>query len=324
MVNKGMPGQDPVKEGGVEHQDKPHWTKPPPQDERLYRYFTGNDLEPGSMHGAFQHMAETSFARGVPDPDARMVNSGAVGFAQRDELELIERGNVDGRKRERVSKAQEHRETRAMLEQVPARCVVVLRLAYGPTDIIPALKLGANPQARAKLDGDEDKHGRTASRKSYAKRERLGAWRQLLPSTKAAQAAYEKWLQHAEAVVAEKCARHASAEAAVEDVAEVEVQLVQARRDEESAPLVSAERRAAAATVRRLEKQLETRLVMRRQPDAVNVTLEAWLINHATEREISAARVEANNMVREAWNLWADVRGRRRKSVWLNEPRDIR
>lgn len=251
-------GQDPVKEGGVEHQDKPHWTKAPPQDERLYRYFTGNDLQPGSMHGAFQHMSETSFARGAPDPDARMVNSGAVGFVQRDELELIERGNVDGRKRERVSRAQEHRETRAMLAQIDGRHVEVLRLAYGPTDAIPALKLGANPQARAKLDGDETERDRSGARKAYAKRERLGAWRQVLPSTGVARAAHQAWLRHAQDTAdARPCG--------------------------------------------------EARTVL--------VTLEAWLVNHATEKELSAARVEANNMVREAWNLWADVRGRRAKRL---------
>lgn len=236
----------------MEHQDKPHWTKAPPQDERLYRYFTGNDLQPGSMHGAFQHMSETSFARGAPDPDARMVNSGAVGFVQRDELELIERGNVDGRKRERVSRAQEHRETRAMLAQIDGRHVEVLRLAYGPTDAIPALKLGANPQARAKLDGDETERDRSGARKAYAKRERLGAWSQVLPSTVVARSAYAKWVDHAE----------------------------------ESS-----------------------------QHKYIGVTLAVWLINHATEKELSAARVEANNMVREAWNRWADVRGRRAKRL---------
>lgn len=299
----------------MEHQDKPHWTKAPPQDERLYRYFTGNDLQPGSMHGAFQHMSETSFARGVPDPDARMVNSGAVGFAQRDDLELIERGNVDGRKRERVSRAQEHRETRAMLAQLQAHHVVVLRLAYGPTDAIPALKLGANPQARAKLDGEEVEYDRSGARKAYAKRERLGAWRQVLPSTPAAKSGYAKWFEHAQAVVAERASGATSDHEPGLEAFDLERELQGARRDEEASPLVSAARRAASRRVRELERQLETVLVMRPQPASVEVTLEAWLVNHATEKELSAARVEANNMVREAWNLWADVRGRRAKRL---------
>ncbi len=307
----------------MEHQHKSHWTKPPPNDERLYRYFTGNDLEPGSMHGAFQHMAETSFARGVPDPDARMVNSGAVGFAQRDELDLLERGNADGRKRERVSRAQEHRETRAMLAQIGADHVEVLRLAYGPTDAIPALKLGADPQARAKLDG-----GAAEARSEREKAKRLGAWRQLLPVTAAAHRAYEVWLRDAETSAKERAAKKAPAGVSAGEQGEVEytleVQLREARRDEEFAPLVSQERKDATKRVRTLERQLEALLVLRPQPEAVGVSLTTWLVRHAPEKVLSAARVEAHQMVVVAWNLWADVRGRRRRAEWLAAARDIR
>lgn len=251
----------------MEHQDKPHWTKPPPQDERLYRYFTGNDLQPGSMHGAFQHMSETSFARGVPDPDARMVNSGAVGFVQRDEIELIERGNVDGRKRERVSRAQEHRETRAMLWQLESWHVEVLRLAYGPADAIPGMKLGGDPQARAKLDGDTA----GATKREQERARRLGQWRQLLPLMPSVREAF--------------AADHAAREA-----------------KQESDYLAG-----RAATL-----------------DVKPVGLVMWIVTAAPAKVLDAARVEAFQHVREAWNLWADVRGRRRRNERLDAPRDLR
>lgn len=218
-----------------------HWTRPPPQDERLYQYFTGNDLAPPSMHGAFEHMAATSFARGVPDPDGRLVNTGKVGFRQRDELDLLERGNDDRGRGERVSNAQKHRETAAVLAALEPAHVAVLRLAYGPQDQVPALKLGADPQARAKLDG-----GGAEARGEREKTKRLGAWRQLLPETRAAREAFAAWVS-----------------------------------DEE-----------------------------KKGKRSVGVCV--WLVRHAPEKALSAARVEAHQLVVVAWNTWADARGRRR------------
>lgn len=169
--------------------------KPPPQDARLLDFFTNHDLEPKSLHGSFEAMSATSFARGVPDPDRRMVSTGAVGFRQRTDTELatrtattIENEDADLFTPERVSRAQRHRETRAILAQLAPEHVAVLRRAYGPQDQVPALKLGHDP-GKSEKPGKETK----AASVCYETRERLGPWRQLLCETRTAREAYATW-----------------------------------------------------------------------------------------------------------------------------------
>lgn len=164
--------------------------KPPHQDQRLLDFFTGHDLAPKSLHGAFEAMSATSFARGVPDPDARLVNTGAVGFIQRTEGELLDRmGKTlehedDPLQNERVSRAQKHRETATLLSRLTPRQVRILQLAYGPQDQVPGVKLGRNPP----VGKEHVEEGR-----QYEVRKKLESWRQVLPETVAAPAAFESW-----------------------------------------------------------------------------------------------------------------------------------
>jgi hypothetical protein len=157
--------------------------RPPAQCVRLYEYFCDNDLSPRSSHEALVAIASRGIATsGMPDPDGRIINSGAVGFAQRDELDLLERGNAEGGKRERVSRAQKHRETRDLLANLSTYHQTVLRLAYGDQSQVPGLKLGDNAQARKRLEGQEDEIKNRTRMKAHEKR--FGCWRQILPLTK--------------------------------------------------------------------------------------------------------------------------------------------
>ena len=157
----------------------------------LYEFFTNHDLEPRSSFVAIANLAVTGImVRGQPDPDARIINSGAVGFKRRDSIDLLERDNADGSRGDRASKAQKHREMRAKLAELDPMLVQVLRLAYGPQDQVPGLKLGDNAQARAKLDGEGNENENDGRRRQDAHKRRLGTRRQLLPQTRAAQEAH--------------------------------------------------------------------------------------------------------------------------------------
>lgn len=220
--------------------------KPPQQDFRLLDFFSGNGIEPGSIHGAFEHMAQTSFARGIPDPDGRLINSGAVGFVQRSADELLDRmpgilasGSEESAwKPERVSKAQKHRETAVLLARLGPGQVKVLRLAFGPADQIPCMKSGA-AVARKKENLE------TIAANDRA--EKLGRWRQVLPETGAAREGFTTWVDTHEC----------------------------------------------------------------------RLSLEQWLVEVGTTKAqskmLDAAKLEAYRLVKEAWNAWADVRGRQRQ-----------
>ena len=150
-------------------------TRPPATNDRLYDYFSGDGLCRPSLHEAFVYMASVGAGTGsgVPDGDGKLVRSGAVG--------------VRGER----SKAQRHREVAALLHQLEARHVRVLMLAYGPQDQVPELKLSFDPEARARIEGaasSKDAAGRK-QRAEDAQRQRLGSWRQVMPETRAAQAA---------------------------------------------------------------------------------------------------------------------------------------
>ncbi len=238
--------------------DERELSKPPPQDMRLLDYFTGNDLQPKSLHGAFEAMSATSFARAVPDPDGRLINSGAVGFAQHTENELLDRADStqdnepESLKSERVSRTQKHRETRAILEQLSPAHQKVLRLAYGPQDTIPLLKM--TEALPVKKENNE-------ANAEHAKRKKLETWRQVLPETSTIIEAHRAWIEDP-------------------------------------------------------------------KRKAKGMGLLQWLVDVATqkqhERTLNAAKLEAYRLVREAWNAWADLRGRRRRAEPLDQPEDLR
>lgn len=169
-------------------------TRPPAECSRLYDYFTENELAPTSSSEALVALAMRGImTRGAPDPDGRMINSGNVGFGQRDALALLERGNVDGGKRERRSRAQEHREMRAQLAKLSEWHRTVLFLAYGPQDRVPGLKLGDNAQLRKRFDAqsaDDEIQNRTRAK---AHEKRFGCWRQVLILTTSARHGFESW-----------------------------------------------------------------------------------------------------------------------------------
>lgn len=299
--------------------------KPPQQDFRLLDFFSGNGIEPGSIHGAFEHMAQTSFARGIPDPDGRLINSGAVGFVQRSADELLDRmpgilasGSEESAwKPERVSKAQKHRETAELLARLEPGQVKILRLAFGPADQIPCMKSGA-AVARKKENLE------TIAANDRV--EKLGRWRQVLPETEVAKAAFQSWMG----------SRLAQAHGAEQRIAAIVDRNTQAngwRLDLEAVRAkigsgygTDADRFAAAEA--RLFRRLES--VAARDPFPVRVTigLHQWLVEVGTTKAqskmLDAAKLEAYRLVKEAWNAWADVRGRRRRAQWLSEPEDLR
>lgn len=172
-------------------------TRPPAQCSRLFEYFCGNDLAPQSSFEALAAMA----ARGPgghtakADGDGRLINSGAVGFAQRDQLDLLERGNAEGGKRERVSNAQKHREVMMLLEQLSPTHVRILRLAYGPQDQVPELKLQDDPQARKRLEGEDTKVEIRNRTRATQHEKKFGCWRQILPECSTLQVAFAEHMK---------------------------------------------------------------------------------------------------------------------------------
>lgn len=198
--------------------------RPPPTSDILYDFFAGEGLARGSSHGALVHMASVgaSSARGVPDPEAALVGKGVVG--------------VRGER----SKASRYRETARLLAELDQAALEVLRLAYGPQDQVPALKLSFDPEARARVDGpgaDNDgvRLGRLR-RASKTHQERFGGWRQVLTLTKAA---------------------------------------------------------------------LST--------TPAGMSVATWIATRAPKDVLTAARVEANTLVREAWAAWQAVRRANRR-----------
>jgi hypothetical protein len=153
--------------------DKRERTRPPATNDRLYDFFSGDGLCRPSLHEAFVHMASVGAATGstLPDGDGKLVRSGAVG--------------VRGER----SKAQRYRETAALLARLEPCHVRVLMLAYGPQDQVPELKLSFDPEARARVDGTSRDAAGRKQRAEDAQRQRLGAWRQVMPETRAARGA---------------------------------------------------------------------------------------------------------------------------------------
>lgn len=169
-------------------------TRPPAECPRLYDYFTENDLAPTSSSEALVALAMRGImTRGAPDPDGRIISSGNVGFNQRDALVLLERGNEDGGKRERRSKAQEHREVRAKLATLSDHHRTVLFLAYGPQDRVPGLKLGDNAQLRKRLDEASAELEIQNRSRARAHEKRFGNWRQVLIMSESAHATFNAW-----------------------------------------------------------------------------------------------------------------------------------
>ncbi len=173
-------------------------SRPPAQCPRLYDYFTCHDLMPPSLHGAIEAMAQAGVSvRGQPDPDGRLINGGAVGFVQRNPFDSMLRHNDETQLVERVSRAQKHRETRALVDSLPPAIKQTLWLAYGPQDLVPGLKLGDNAQARKRLDEGTSTLYDEVQNRSRAKshEKRFGSWRQVLPMTRTAVRAYVEYLE---------------------------------------------------------------------------------------------------------------------------------
>lgn len=167
--------------------------KPPNECQRLYDYFSADGLALSSTHGAYVNMATVGVGvRGQPDPDARMVNGGSVGFKQRAEAELFDRylahPDGDALRGERPSKAQLYRETASVLALLEPRHVRVLQLAYGPQDAIPELRqeLIGSAQARASVEGP------SAVKSKRSKASELGTWVQVMVETEAARTEHSK------------------------------------------------------------------------------------------------------------------------------------
>lgn len=255
-----------------------HYTDPPTDDKRLERYF---------CHSAADLGFSASFigprgGDGAPRTDDKLVNRGIV------RLNHEMRGN---------GTATDHRRTKAILDKLDPRHVLILYLAYGPEGAVPGLLLKDNAPARKKLGTH------------------LGQWRNVLLLTKAVAAAFEQANRHALKKQAEEQekrapemarhmaeAKHAICQAqAAEDVAECTLDDKQARafRKEARELLASAYEPVMTAGGRITEH------------DFTRGDLCGWLVNKADVKVIREARAEAAKLVREAWNAWADARGRK-------------
>lgn len=162
----GAAERDSAQEEESSVTTEPKQTRPPPTNDRLYDYFSCEGLTRPSSHESFVHMASVGVATGsgMPDGDGKLVRSGAVG--------------VRGER----SKAQRYRETDALMAHLDPFHVRILRLAYGPQDQVPALKLSFDPEARARIDGVV-KAGADKAQRERQLRDRLGSWRQVMPET---------------------------------------------------------------------------------------------------------------------------------------------
>ncbi len=303
-----------------------HWTQPPATDKRLYDYFTGAGM--GFAGFDPTSAGSSSGPRGMPDPDGKLVRRG-----------IVKLGHESGRE----STADAFRRTAAIVESMDPAQVRVLRLAYGAQDAVPELKLSDNAQARARLEQVEDvsKAERERQRQRSRRLKDLGSWRQVMPETEAARAAFLAWVRERDAkrakVVDEsKAARHAEAEMLMVAREEARAKHAEARAvacrlgllgDERKAERVAASKLATeqGAAVERFTRQIEA--LVGSNPDLVVVTpasVARWLAFEASTKTVSAARTEAHQLVKRAWNTWADLRGRRMRHAQATEPGSLK